>query len=208
MKLSIDQVTIRKYTINKQDTFLVTGMCLTLFIWFFTYYSNNQDLITRYQYEIKNLETQQRALVHSKSLQAKLEDTIRNLKIKLRAPGQKSALQNSKRPAAHMTDLAHKACKTGLRLDSCVVQKQKNKTWLTKQNIVYEMTGTDDQIKKFIEEVQHSEHLLRCTNLTLKKTTPQAVHLACTLQFLTFKATTGNTTVQTPVAQKTTTHTA
>ncbi len=207
MKLSVDQVTIKKYTINKQDIFLVTGVCLTLFVWFFTYYSGNQDLITRYRYEIKNLETQQHTLAHSKSLQTKLEDTIKTLKIKLRTPGQKSVLNNSKRPAAHMTDLAHKACKTGLRFDSCVVQKQKNKTWLNKQNIVYEMTGTEDQIKKFIEEVQHSEHLLRCTNLTLKKIDPKTVHLACTLQFLTFKATPENTTLQATESKKTTTPT-
>lgn len=183
MKLSMYRSIIK----TKQDTFLLAGVCLVVFLWFFSYYSQNQDLILRRSFEIKNLETQQKTLAKTKSLQVKLEQTIKELKLKLRNTENNTLVTHPQKPSTYMTEFAHKICKTGLRLDSCIVQKQKNKNWFTQHNIVYEMTGLDEQITKFIQDVRKSNYAIRCTNVALKKIDPQNTHLACTLQFLIFK---------------------
>jgi hypothetical protein len=183
MKLSIYRSIIR----TKRDAILLGSLGLCAFVWFFSYYSHNQDIILRSSFEIKNLETQQLPLAKTKILQEKLEQTTKDLKLKLRNSSHNSSATNLKQPSHNMTDFANKACKAGLRLDSCTIKKHTDKTWFMQHTIIYELTGSDEQINAFIKEIRGSDQPVRCTALTIKKMDTQTSHIICTLRFLTFK---------------------
>ena len=201
MKLSLYRSVVK----TKQDLLLLVGTGCLVFVWFFSYYSHNQDIIVRTIFEIKNLENQQRPMIKTKVLQENLEQTIKSLKIKLRHPFQTlpTTTTRQKQSSRYMTDFANKACKAGLRLDSCVVKKHTDKTWFAQHTVSYEMTGSEEQIDAFIKAVRTSDQTVRCSALNIKKADSQTSHLGCTLRFLTFKE--KETPPCTPT-QKTATH--
>ena len=163
-------------------TFIIP--CILCLSWLFLYYLKVNARIDHYKHDIKIIKKQYRTLIKVKTETTKLIKSIKRMKNNFL-----SLTKNNKNLYNHqqMTETAQYTQKIGLSLHSCIAEKRKIKDWFSKQNVVYDVTGTPQQISRFITMLSRLNRHLKCKKLSFRKTLDKKAHLTCTLQFLTFK---------------------
>ncbi len=159
-------------------------LCILCISWLFLYYFKIDGRINHHKQDIKIIKKQYHTLIRVKKETTQLANSIKRMKQNLL-----SLKRNHKNRHNHqqMTNTAQYTQKIGLSLHSCIAQKRKTKGWFSKQNVVYDITGTPQQINQFITMLSTRNRHLKCKTLSFKKKLDKKAHLTCTLQFLTFK---------------------
>jgi len=159
-------------------------LCMLSMSWLFLYYLKVDARIDRYKYAMKTMQKQHRIFIKTKTETKNLTNLIRKLKNNIKSLSLNN--KNQHKQCQQMTGIAQCAQKIGLSLNSCIAQKTKIKTWFSKQNVAYDVTGSSQQISQFISILARDHHL-KCKQLTFKKEPANRAHLICTLQFLNFQ---------------------
>ena len=150
------------------------------------YYMHINKRIKKYQQEVQRLKTKRHTLYQIKKQKRELDGSIRNLKIKLRSSHSNFIAQEKQLPQKQMILIAQEAQKSGLTLESCIAQKEKNKQWFSKQNITYNIKGQTEGVLHFINKIKKIAHSLKCKKLAFQKNGKTISHLECVLQLINF----------------------
>ena len=154
--------------------------------WLFMYYFKTEEKISKYKNQIHELKNKEQQLTLNRKSTKKVKQSIRELKSTLHTAATTSDTKKDN-TSKKITSIARKIQKLGLNLNSCTVQDIKNKQWLLKQNVTYNLSGKIEQIEQLINKIQKKEKNLKCKKLFLTTTQDKQAQLELVLQFLSFK---------------------
>ncbi|MFC1845663.1 type 4a pilus biogenesis protein PilO [Candidatus Dependentiae bacterium] len=183
----ITTMQLRMVKPERRYTIYLVGLASLCTGWLFMYYLKTNEQIEKYQQEISTLVEQNKIVSKAKAATTALATSVRKLKSSLSCSSNNLALLTKEKRGKRMTTVAKRALKEGLKLHSCTAEKKKNKGWLKKQSVAYNMTGSAEQISNFVSKIETETHLFKCKSLAFNNQQNNNARLECTLQFLTFE---------------------
>ncbi|MCK5632554.1 hypothetical protein KAH94_02310 [bacterium] len=178
---------VKKNVIQKNHTIILSIVIGVLCFLSFSYYFKNKNAITNYKNEIINLEKKQKIVALTRKENKKIKQSIKKLQIQLKELPEHLIYQDTCYSKQQLSLITHYAHTIGLCINSCIVEKLKNKKWFNKQNVIYDLTGTLAQINQFIKKIQSKKQSLKCKNFDFNQTEKNKSNLKCTLQLISFK---------------------
>jgi len=167
--------------------FLILGsLFLLVGSWLYLYYLQTEKKITLYTNQIKKLETEKNQLFAKKASNRTIKKTTQHLEKRLHETS-KHLAKKRKNPSERIASIARKIQKLGLTLNSCTTKQEKRKTWFTKQNVTYSLSGKIEPIGQLVKAISKKGKNLKCKKFFLATMPNKKIEVELVLQFLTFR---------------------
>lgn len=139
--------------------YLLTGFVLLVLggIWFLVGYGLLNEQITYARAEIKRLHEQERIMKQSTIDIHTITQSIANMQTKLTSLSDKR-LFNEIFQAAILT-IINQAGVCGLAMKACTAEQQKDHDWYIKNTVAIDVSGTFEQLLKFVQSLSASDFL-------------------------------------------------
>ena len=136
-------------------------------IWYFGVHGLLESSINHTQAEIKRLRQQEFMMKQSVVDSAQLDTSIAAMQGTLKTYTNKKLPSDNFQSA--MMALVNQAGICGLAMQACTVAEQKNESWYTKNTVNVDVSGSFDQLLKFVQSLSAPSHLMAMHHATLTR---------------------------------------
>ncbi len=153
---------------------LIVGWRYGLYAWF-------DAAINAEHLSISQLQQQIIQLTRAERLNKELEDTLPMLRKRLQEfrPASESAWQQQQ--FDYLMLQVHKA---GVQIGSYTDEKEKKKSWGLYRCAQLSMSGTYEQIEKFLTDLKQSSYMIQCNQFRFNRTEDDLFTASCSLKFM------------------------
>ena len=152
-------------------------------IWYFGVHGSFESSINHTQAEIKRLRQQELMIKQSAVDSEQVKKTITAMQASLKEyTDKKDNFQSA------MMALVNQAGTCGLAMQACTVADQKDESWYTRSMVNVDVSGSFDQLLKFVQSLAAPGHLIAMHNATLTRIpTPNKFNLRCGVDVIIIK---------------------
>lgn len=168
--------------------YAATGAAIIVLIgvWFFGIHGVLESRIGQTHAEIKRLHEQELMIKQSTLDIAQLSTSITDMQAKLKSYSNKKSIHDNFQSA--MMAFINQAGMCGLAMQACTVTEQKDESWYIRNGVNIDVSGSFDQLLKFVQSLSTSGQLVAMHHATLTHTAiNNKLNLRCGLDVIVIK---------------------